>query len=525
MRQAISGLEGAITTDHPLASAVAAEVLKEGGNAIDAAITAATVLSVVRPHMNGPGGDSFMLYYQARTNTVYALNGSGRAGTRATPAFFAQRNLRAIPRNGILSVSVPGTVAAWSDILTRFGTIGLADALAPAIRYAEEGFPVSRVLHDDIARYAGYASDPEMRRTFTPQGRFPEPGQLLKAPDLARTLRKIAEGGTDAFYKGEIAAQIAAFMEKEGGLVTAADLANHTSTWAEPIRTTYQGLNVLAFPPPTAGVTLLEMLNASALVDAAAMKHNTSDYVNMLVNIGKVAYRDRDRYVADPAVADVPVQRLLSAARAKEVVDEALTMGLASTASISRDIDDRGDTVYVGIVDKDGNAVSYIQSLFGTFGSGRMVPGTGIVLHNRGQFYSLTPGHPNLVAPGKRPFHTLCPVLAFNPDGSLRMVLGSPGGEGQPQTLLQVLNNVLVFAMTPQAAVDAPRWRQGPVALWVEPGFSEPVIAALRNKGHQAIVRPPGELFGGAQIIVIDSGPRKLAAAADSRREANAVAW
>jgi gamma-glutamyltranspeptidase/glutathione hydrolase len=518
-------VEAAVTSDHALASAAGRDVLQRGGNAIDAAITMAGVLNVVRPHMNGVGGDTFMLYYEAKTKRVYALNGSGRAGSRGTPAFFAQQNLRTVPRNGILTVSVPGSVAAWSDILKRFGTISLADALAPAIRHAEQGFPVSAVLADDFATYfRNNPGDPELRRIFAPEGHALEEGALLKEPDLARTLRRIAEGGADAFYKGEIAAQIAAFMEKEGGMVTAADLASHTSIWTEPIKTTYQGLTVMAMPPPNQGLTLLEMLNAASLVNLAGLKHNTVEYVNTMVSIGKLAFDDRDRYIADPDVVNVPVERLLSPARAKEIVDEVARRGTVPIASAEPRPDDRGDTVFVGVVDKDGNGVSYIQSLFASFGSGRMVPGTGIVLHNRGTSFSLDAAHPNVIAPGKHPFHTLCPTLLFNADGSLRMVLGSPGGDGQPQTILQVLNNFLIFGMTPQAAVDAARWRAG-AALWLEPGVTEPVIAGLRAKGHRAIVAPPGELFGGAQMILVDQGSRKLDAAADSRREAHAIAW
>lgn len=527
-RPAVAGTEAAVSSDHVLASAAGADVLRRGGNAVDAAITMAGVLAVVRPHMNGVGGDAFMLYYDAKTKQVYALNGSGRAGSRATPALFAQKNLRAVPSTGVLSVSVPGAVAAWSDALTRFGTITLASALAPGIRYAEQGFPVSTRLAADFSESARIiAGDAELARTFMPGGKLPEPGTLLREPDLAATLRAIASGGPDALYKGPIASRIATFMKAEDGLLTADDLAAHTSTWTEPISTTYRGSTVLAFPPNTQGVTLLELLNVASLFDLAAMKHNSADYVNTLVSAGKLAYADRDRYLADPAFANVDVARLLSAGRARAIADAVRARGAITVPpSIGADHDGSGDTVYLCVVDKDGNAVSYIQSLFAAFGSGRMVPGTGIILHNRGSLYELDPSHPNVIAPGKRPFHTLSPAMVLNPDRTLSMVIGSPGGDGQPQTILQVLNNIMVFGMTPQVAIEAPRWRAFQTArLLIETGMGDAVRAALGAKGHQVTVQEPSAEFGGAQLIMIHPVSKARIAAADFRREAYAIAW
>src|SRR5688572_30473036 len=251
-RPNVAGTEAAVVSDHPLASAAGADVLKRGGNAVDAAITMAAVLAVVRPHMNGVGGDAFMLMHDARTRTTHALNGSGRAGSRATPALFAAQNLRAVPSTGILSVSVPGAVQAWADALAKFGTISLADALAPAIRYAEQGFPVSARLAADFEEEARkIGRDPELARIFMPGGKAPEVGTLLKQPELAATLRMIAKDGPDALYRGDIARRIVAFMEKEGGLLTADDLATHRSTWTDPIATSFRGYRVLAFPPNT----------------------------------------------------------------------------------------------------------------------------------------------------------------------------------------------------------------------------------------------------------------------------------
>jgi gamma-glutamyltranspeptidase / glutathione hydrolase len=527
-RPNVAGTEAAVVSDHPLASAAGADVLRRGGNAVDAAITMAAVLAVVRPHMNGPGGDAFMLMHEASSRKTYALNGSGRAGSKATPAFFAGRKLTEVPSTGILSVSVPGAVAAWSDALQRFGTITLAQALAPAIHYAEDGFPVSERLAADFAEESRkVARDPELARIFMPGGKPPAVGTLLKQPELAATLRAIAKDGPEALYRGAVAKQIVAFMEKEGGLLTAEDLASHKSSWTEPISTDYRGFRVLAFPPNTQGVTLLEFLAAAGQFDLGALGHNTDAYLHTLVGISTLAYEDRDRYIADPEFAKVPMDRLLSKEHAKIIADSIRRSPRALAPTPERPAPNgTGDTVYLTVVDKDGNAVSYIQSLFAAFGSGRMVPGTGITLHNRGSLYSLDPSHPNIVAPHKRPFHTLSPAMVLNADGSLYMTLGSPGGDGQPQTLVQMLNNVMVFGMTPQRAVEAPRFRAYQNArVSIEPGPSDSVLTALRARGYTMNVRQPGSEFGGSQMILIHPISKARITGADARREAYAVAW
>ena len=529
LRPAVAGTEAAVSSDHPLASAAGAEVLRRGGNAVDAAITMAGVLAVVRPHMNGVGGDAFMLMHDARTRTTHAMNGSGAAGSKATPAFFAGRSLRSVPSTGILSVSVPGAVAAWADALQRFGTISLAQALAPAIRYAEQGFPVSERLAADFAEeQRKIAADPELARIFMPGGKIPDVGTLLKQPELAATLRAIAKEGPTVLYRGEIGRQLVAFMEKEQGLITADDLAKHRTTWPEPISTPYRGRKVIAFPPNTQGVTLLQQLAAAEHFDVAALGHNSDPYIHTLVGIAGYAYSDRDRFIADPDFARVPMDRLMSGDHIKMIADSVRRRaGVIPPAPPSGpDRNGNGDTVYLCVIDKDGNAVSYIQSLFAAFGSGRMVPGTGITLHNRGSLYELDPAHPNIVAPGKRPFHTLSPAMVLDADGSPFMVLGSPGGDGQPQTIVQMLNNVVLFGMTPQAAVDAPRWRAYQDGrLSIEPGVADSVLAALRARGHRVQVRPPGAEFGGAQMIMVHPTSKARIAGSDFRREAYSVAW
>jgi len=526
MRPDVGGIEAAVTSDHVLASAAGMEVLKRGGNAVDAAITMAGVLAVVRPHMNGVGGDNFMLIRLGKTGEIVALNGSGRAGAKATPEFFRAKGLKAVPGSGILSVSVPGAVRGWADALQKYGTITLAQALQPAIRYAEHGFPVSPRLNADITESKRkVAADPELARIFLPNGEAPPIGSLLKQPELARTLRGIAASGPDYVYKGVLAKQIAQFMEKEGGLVTAEDLAKHHSTWEKPISTTYLGSTVLAFPPNTQGVTLLEALNIAEAADVKPMGHNSADYIHTLVEDAKLAYADRDKYVADPAFVKVPVDELISKDHAAELARQLRDKLKANEGSSNADRDGTGDTVFMGVVDKDGNAVSMIQSLFAAFGSGRMVPGTGVTLHNRGSLYVLDTTHAQVIAPGKRPFHTLCPAMVLNPDRSLEMVVGTPGGDGQPQTLVQVITNVLGFGLTPQQAVEAPRFRwYGRERLGVEPGISAEVRDALGKRGHQVQVQEPSEEFGGAQIILVTPAGAKIAGA-DPRREAYAIAW
>jgi gamma-glutamyltranspeptidase/glutathione hydrolase len=526
MRPDVGGIEAAVTSDHVLASAAGTEVLKRGGNAVDAAITMAAVLTVVRPHMNGVGGDNFMLIRLAKTGEIIALNGSGRAGAKATPAFFREKGLKSVPGSGILSVSVPGAVRGWADALQRHGTITLAQALQPAIRYAERGFPVSPRLNADITESKRKVSaDPELARIFLPNGEAPPVGSLLKQPELARTLRAIAASGPDVLYKGALAKQIAQFMDREGGLLTADDLAKHRSTWERPISSTYLGNPVIAFPPNTQGATLLEALNVAELSDLKAMGRNSADYIHTLVEGAKLAYADRDKYIADPAFSEVPVERLISKEYAADLARRLRDKLKANDANANANRDGTGDTVFLGVVDKNGNAVSMIQSLFAAFGSGRMVPGTGITLHNRGSLYELDSTHANVIAPGKRPFHTLCPAMVLRPDRSLMMVVGTPGGDGQPQTLVQVITNVLQFGMTPQQAVEAARFRwYGRERLGVEPGIAAEVRDALSRRGHQVAVQEPSEEFGGAQVILVTPSGGRIAGA-DPRREAYAIAW
>jgi gamma-glutamyltranspeptidase len=525
-RPEVQGTTAAVVADHPLAAAAGAEVLRNGGNAVDAAITMAAVLAVVRPHMNGVGGDAFMLISEGRSGRIHALNGSGRAGSGATPARFRARGYTQVPRSGVHSVTVPGAVRAWSDALRRHGSITLAEALAPAIRYAEQGFPISEKLAADMTAHVHVlAADPAMAAAFLHDGAVPAAGTLLRQPDLARTLQLLAADGADALYTGDLARRLDRFMAFEDGHITIDDLAAHSSTWQQPIATTYAGLRILAFPPNTQGVALLMQMNMAELFDLRALGHNSADYIHMLVEIKKLAFAERDHHITDPAFAEIPLDRMLSKDRARELVASWQAPAAPNPAG-GTDASGDGDTVYLGVVDARGNAVSMIQSLYSAFGSGRMVPGTGIVLHNRGSAFSLDEGHINIVAPRKRTYHTLAPAMVLNSDGSLRMVLGTPGSDGQTQTQLQVFHNIVLFGMSPQRAVEAARWRSYDNGqLQIEEGVPAAARARLAEVGHN--VRLQSGLvsdLGGAQVILVSDAGVK-AVGADPRREAYGIAW
>lgn len=403
-RPDVRGTHGAVSAGHPLAAAAGYDVLKRGGNAVDAAVTMAGVLAVVRPHMNGVGGDAFALIYDRGEERVFALNGSGRAGALADPEFFRERGAEGtIPSTGPLSVSVPGAVAAWADALERFGTITLAEALEPAIQYAADGFPVSKRLGSDIAG-GGRGLNGPGSDLYLPGGEPPQPGSLLRNPALARTLQLIAADGKDGFYRGDPARTISGYLEREGGYLREADFASHSSTWVEPLSVEYEGHTVLVLPPNTQGIAQLQLLEMAKGHGLAGMNPTGADYLHTLIELKKLAFADRNRWVADPAFVDIPVDGLLDEVY---LADRAgmVDMGLAATdvtsgldagpdagpdagLQASPDaLDDSGDTVYLTAVDRWGNGVSWIQSLFNTFGSGILEPESGVVLQNRGALF------------------------------------------------------------------------------------------------------------------------------------------
>jgi gamma-glutamyltranspeptidase/glutathione hydrolase len=536
-RPDVRGMTGAVSADHPLAAAVGYDVLRRGGNATDAVIAMAGVLAVVRPHMNGVGGDAFGIFYDGASHEVTALNGSGRVGALATPDFYRQAgDSSAISETGPRSVSVPGAVAAWHDAIERFGTWTLAEALRPAVGYAEDGFPVSwRGAADWEAQ--GVALNDEGRALYLPGGSAPPLGSALKNPALGATLRRISRGGKNGFYRGAVAEQLSSFLEAEGGHLRAEDFAAHTSTWVEPLQLDYLEHSMVVFPPNTQGMAQLELMGMAGAYDLEGMGHNTSEYLHTLIELKKLAFADRNQWAADPEFVDIPLERLLDAEYLRErstqmsptQAAENVAPGIVADASAT-DLsgrNDDGDTVYLTAVDRWGNGVSWIQSLFHGFGSGLLEPETGVLLHNRGSLFTLEEGHPNLVMPGKRPYHTLSPLMALNPDGTLAFTLGTPGGDSQPQTLIQIINNMLLFGMSPQEAIEAPRFRSY-VGLGVdlEEWIPADIFSALASIGHEVnSVSGWTATFGGAQMIRVDPEFGTLFAASDPRREAYAIAY
>lgn len=521
-RPEVLGTEAAILADHPLAAVVGADVLRRGGNAVDAAVAMAAVLAVVQPHTSGLGGDGFLLIREGRSGRVHALNGSGRAPRAATPAAFRQRGLRAVPSAGVLSVTVPGAVRAWADALRRHGTMDLASALAPAIRYASQGFPVSARLAADIsANRETVRADAALAATFLPGGEPPRAGTLLRQPDLARSLQLIAREGPDAFYAGDIAREIDAFMAAENGLLRIDDLADHSSTWQQPITADYAGHRILAFPPNSQGAALLVQMNMAGLYDLRRFGHNTVEYVHALVEVNRIALAERNRHISDPSFAEIPLDRLLSTDYARELTARG-TAGITGVAGTDGD----GDTVFLAVVDGQGNAVALIQSLFHPFGSGRMVPGTGIVLHNRASAFSLDDGHVNVIAPRKRTRHALAPAMALRQDGSLMMVFGSPGGDAQTQVQLQLFNNIALFGMSAQQAAEAPRWHtRADGTLQLDPAIPATVRERLVRLGHRVRPETARAPSGGAALVILVSPDGVRSIGVDPARDAYGIAW
>ncbi len=520
------GSHGAVTGGHPLAAEAGLSVLQSGGNAMDAAITMAAVLAVARPHMNGVGGDMFLLYYDAETGNVHALNGSGRSGTAKTLADLRREGLDAMPNSGPMSVSAPGAVGGWAEALSRFGTISWAEALAPAVRLAMDGLPVSERLSLDITGQEDkLRREPAASEIFLPGDSPPQAGSTLHMDDLARTLRRIQENGPAEVYTGETGSRIVEFLASRGGLLRAEDLAAYRPEWTEPISVGYRGLEVLAFPPNTQGVALLEELTLLSHFDLEAMAHNSPDYLHTIAEAIRIAVADRDTSVADPAAMRVTVEQLLDRDRLTELASTIDPAGNAPRSLAAED-DDHPNTVYITAADERGNVVSMIQSLFNSFGSGLVVPGAGIVLHNRGSLFRFDESHPNVFAPGRRPYHTLAPVMALR-EGKPWLAFGTPGGDGQTHTHVQVLNNVLLFGMTPQEAIDAPRIRRLPDgSLAIEDRVAQDVRDALAARGYVVYARTGWTAeFGGAQAILIDGETGMKRAGADRRREGWALAY
>lgn len=519
---------GMVAAPHHLAAQAGLEILKAGGNAVDAAIAANATLQVVYPFVNGLGGDLFLMLYDARSRQIYGLNASGRAPRAATVERYHALGYQAMPAFGVHTVTVPGCVDGWGRAEERFGRLGLARALAPAIRYAEEGFPVGAGLHRALTFMNTQAhTHRSFRETYMPRGKVPPEGSVAHAPALARTLRSIAQDGPSAFYRGPLAERIASFFAAEGGLITLDDLAAHQSEWVAPLCIPFAGVDVYEMPPNTQGVTALQMLG---MLDGLPLGETplAPETVHAAVEAKKLAFADRDHYLTDPGAMTVDPAALVAPdylARRRALIDPTRARPSLAPGGLA------GDTIYLCAADDEGSAVSLIQSNYRGFGSGLVVDETGITLHNRGAYFSLNPEAANVLAPGKRTLHTLIPSLAMR-DGRPAILFGAMGGDGQAQTHAQVYTALARFNLNIQAAIEMPRWIHGreeaeeAELLRLESRFPASAQAALRALGHQvAVVDPWHSIMGHAQGIVIDHENGVLHGGADPRAEGAAVGW
>ena len=529
-RPLVLARHGVVSSPHYLASTAGTSVLQAGGSAVDAAIAACATLGVVYPHMTGVGGDALWLIHDAATGRVRALNGSGRAVARASRAYFRAQGYDAVPARGPLAaITVPGAVDSWCEAHENFGRLPLASVLAAAISYARDGYPVCAGLArclGDVAQVLGAYE--HTLRTFLPDDRPPRMGEVARLPRLAATLEAVAEKGRDGFYSGPVAEEMAAAVQRAGGLLDIGDLGSHRGEWVDPISTTYRGHTCFQHPPNSQGLAHLVILNILEGYDLRSMGETSADYLHVIVEATKLAFAARDRYVTDPRFSDVPIEWLLSKQHAGELRDQ-IDRDSASPREAPTEVD--GDTTCVVAADAEGNAVSVIQSLYQEFGSAFVAGETGVVLQNRGIFFSLDERHVNRLEPGKRTSHTLMPGMMHR-DGKPYLVHGAMGGEGQAQTLAAVATRVVDFDQDIQYAIDRPRWVYG--RTWKEPTTNvrvesrvpPAVLSALRTRGHPVVaVDEWDETMGHAQGIVIDQGQGVLMAGADPRSDGIALGW
>lgn len=534
---------GMVTSPHHLASQAGLDILRRGGTAIDAAVAAAATLTVVYPQMCTLGGDNFWLIHNARTGEMKGLNASGRAGQRADIGFYRDRGLSKIPVHGYWSANtVPGVVsgwdAAWRYSCTALGSrLSFAALLDTARELAERGFPVS----SSLARWIEVDTDPtdqEFRclqrfpafaaTYLKPDGSRYAPGEIMRLPELAHTLALLADKGAREFYEGSIAAAITAELRAHDGLLTADDFARHTADWVEPIAVPYRDGRAWNLPPNTQGMASLEILNILNNFDLSRIEEGSADYYHLLVEATREAFLDRDRYLSDPDFVDIPLARLLSADHGRR---QAARIRMDRAAPTLEPLDPKGDTIWLGVVDREGNAVSLIQSIYHDFGSGIVAGGTGVLLQNRGSFFSLDPAHVNCLMPGKRTFHTLNPAMLCK-DGKPFLVYGTMGGEGQPQTQAAIVTRVLDYGMTPQEALDAPRWLYGRTwgkasnDLKLEGRIPVAVADELARRGHPVQrVEDYTDVMGHAGAIRIDPVTGVLQGGADPRGDGQACGY
>ncbi len=513
-------------TSQPLASATALEVMRTGGNAVDAAVAAAAVLGVTEPHMTGIGGDMFAIVWLARERKLVAINASGRAGSLMTLETARARGFRPGSQQGAMSVTVPGALAGWDLLVRTYGKRSLAQALAPAIGYARDGFPVTPIIAAQWANQTEFLRrDSAAAATYLPGGRAPAAGEWFRNADLARTMQAVADSGVAVFYGGSVGQRIIARLGALGGFLTLDDLTRNRPTWVTPISAPFKGYRVWELPPNNQGIAALEMLRILEPYDLNAMGHNSAAYLHHLIEAKKLAYADLDRFVGDPDHLVMPAEAMLTdefIAERRSHLDAARAQARVEPGPART----RSETVYLTVADAEGNMVSFINSVYDYFGSGVVVPGTGFVLHNRGAGFTLTEGLPNTVAPGKRPFHTLIPAFVTRTvDGREEPYLsfGLMGGGVQAQGHVQFLLNHLVFGMDLQQSIDAARFRHlDGLRVALEAPVRDAVRAQLAAMGHVLVDQPP-IAFGGAQAIL--RLPRGYAGASDPRKDGLAIGY
>lgn len=518
-RSTVYAPNGAVATSQPLATTAALEILQDGGNAIDAAVAAAAVLNVTEPHMTGMGGDMFAILWSAREGRLVGLDASGKSGSKVDVQALIDEGAERVPGSGARSVTVPGALSGWSALVESYGTMSLADVLAPAIRIAEEGFPVTPIIASDWqGAESGLRRNAGASLTYLIDGEAPEAGDWFVNPDLARTFRRVAEQGPETFYGGELGSEIIAGLDELGGYLTLDDLRNHEVRWVEPLGMDYKGYTLWELPPSGQGIAALEMLKMLEGYDLKAMGHNSADYLHTLIEAKKLAYADIARYVADPDYMEIGPDALLDPTY---LADRASLID----SNVAADRPDPGrlvtesETIYLTVSDQYGNMISFINSLYGSFGSRVTVPGTGLMLQNRGAGFTLEEGHPNRIAPNKRPFHTIIPAFVTR-DGEPWLSFGVMGGAMQPQGHVQVLLNILEFGMDPQEAIDAARFRHFSGKTVAIENLDPNVAARLEALGHE-LREAGGGSFGGGQAILRLA--RGWAAGSDPRKDGMAA--
>jgi len=518
--------QGIAATSHPLASQAAAQMLARGGSAVDAAIAANAVLALVEPMMDGLGGDFFVIYRDAKTGALTGLNASGPAPRALTPEFLAKQGVKKMPVAGINSVTVPGAVDGWAKMHQRFGKLPWRDLFQPAIAYAERGFPVSEMVQEAWRQplYVKKLRDnDESTRVFLPDGKPPETGQLFRNPDLARALRLLADQGPEAFYKGEIAAAILSTSKWLGGTMTAQDLASYSAEWAQPISIDYRGWRVYEMPPNGQGMAALEMLQIMQQSPALPEGPHGAGEIHERIEAMKLAYSDVHRYDADPHFHDVPVAALLAPEYARKRA--ALIDPKKANCEVTPGEPLAGDTTYLTVIDREGNIASWIQSIFSAFGSGVTVEGMGFPLQNRAGGFTLDPKSPNVLAGGKRPFHTIIP--GYMEKGDLYMGFGIMGGANQPLAHAQFVSNFVDFGMNVQAALEAPRFFKGEAegcGVSIESRVPAPALQQLSEFGHELRIRRAyTQEMGRGQAILHDSRTGTNYAASDPRADGEAI--